>query len=89
MPPEHDHAVAVHLLAAYPPAGPEDILAQADRSHPVGGWYPTSRWSAGECVPDSYALPQMEGAIGVRLAMYRALSDGSFENSEWLFLPLP
>jgi len=22
MPPEHDHAVAVHLLAAYPPAGP-------------------------------------------------------------------
>jgi len=88
-PPDCDYAVAVHLLAANPPSGPEDILAQADRSHPVGGWYPTSRWSAGECVPDSYPLPQANGAIGVRVAMYRALSDGSFENSEWLYLPLP
>jgi hypothetical protein len=27
--------------------------------------------------------------VGVRLGLYRALPEGGFENSEWLFLPLP
>lgn len=87
---ESDHAIAVHLLRANPPAGGEDVLAQADRQHPVGGWYPTSRWDAGQVVSDAYALRVPTGSqpVGVRIGMYRALAEGGFENSAWLFLPL-
>jgi len=88
--PDHDHAVAVHLLRSNPPQGGEDILAQADRQHPVGGWSPTSRWVPGQIVADAYSLRIPDGAhpVGVRIGMYRALPDGGFENSEWLFLPI-
>ncbi len=85
-----DYAVAVHLLAANPPAGPEDLLGQADAAHPIGGWYPTSTWRAGEVVRDDYVIPLSDGRapIGVRLGMYQVGTDGGFTNTEWLFLPL-
>lgn len=89
--PALDYSIAVHLVSADPPAGPEHLLAQADSAHPVGGWYPTSQWDASELVRDHYLLTAPEGsqAVAVRIGMYRVLEDGSFENSEVLSLPLP
>ncbi|HOQ98153.1 MAG TPA: DUF2723 domain-containing protein [Anaerolineae bacterium] len=84
-----DYSVAVHVLALDPPQGATDILSQADRQHPVDGWYPTSRWSPGEVVRDSYLLaapPLGMQPVAVRVAMYRA-ADGGFENSPWLVVP--
>jgi len=88
-PTEDDYAVAVHILAKNPPAGPEDVLAQADRSHPVEGFYPTTRWRPGEVVRDDYLLSIPPGArpAWVRLAMYRQDSPGHFLNTSWLVLP--
>jgi hypothetical protein len=91
----------VHLLAQQPPTGPQDILAQADRAHPVYGWYPTTQWEQGEVVADTYmlsvpagtlpagTLPAESAPVGVRLGMYRVNAQGGFENSPWLYLPLP
>jgi hypothetical protein len=86
-----DYSVAVHLVAEDPPTGPDDILAQADRSHPVDGWYPTSRWQAGELVSDAYLLEVLPGAqpAAIRIAMYKTLPDGTFQNTEWLSIPVP
>ncbi|MEA3345835.1 MAG: DUF2723 domain-containing protein [Chloroflexota bacterium] len=88
--PAFDYSVAVHLVAHDPPRGPQDILIQADRPHPVDGWYPTSRWSKGEIVRDHYRLriPNGSQPVAVRVAMYRQAADGQFINSAWLSLPL-
>ena len=64
-PLEFDYSTAVHLVAADPPAGPADILTQADKAHPVDGWHPTTRWRAGEIVRDSYLLPVPAGSAPV------------------------
>jgi hypothetical protein len=100
-PVAHDYSVAVHLLAQQPPTGPQDILAQADRAHPVYGWYPTTQWEQGEVVADTYmlsvpagtlpagTLPAESAPVGVRVGMYRVNAQGGFENSPWLYLPLP
>ena len=89
--PGADYSVAVHLLAVDPPSGPQDILSQADRQHPVEGWYPTSRWSQGESVVDQYLIdiPPDSHPVAVRIGMYRQRSDGSFDNTPWLSLPIP
>ncbi|MFH1086369.1 MAG: hypothetical protein V1772_11485 [Chloroflexota bacterium] len=89
--PAADYSVGVHLLAHDPPGGPADILAQADRQHPVAGWYPTSRWAAGELVEDCYALDTPSGSqpVAVRVGMYRVNAGGEFENTPWLSLPIP
>ena len=86
----HDYSVAVHLVKADPPAGPDDILAQADRAHPVEGWYPTTRWSAGEAVRDYYRIPvdSNTSPAAVRIGMYRQAGD-SFKTTDWLSLPIP
>ncbi len=86
-----NYSIAVHLVAQDPPIGPQDILLQADSNHPVNGWYPSSLWQAGEVVTDHFLLdvPAGTAAIAVRVSMYQALSDGSFENSQWLSLPIP
>jgi len=85
-----DWAVAVHLLAQNPPTGPQDILAQADRAHPVAGWYPISRWQAGEVVRDEYIIPPAaEGApqpVAIRIGLYRPDPAGGYINSEWLVI---
>lgn len=88
---ELDYSVAVHLVSHDPPRGPNDILAQADRQHPVNGLYPTSRWSAGEIVRDDYLLPPAVAAqpAAVRVAMYRVAEDGGFVNTPWLTLLVP
>ncbi|MEM7800220.1 MAG: DUF2723 domain-containing protein [Chloroflexota bacterium] len=81
-------SVAVHALSNAPPTSPEDILIQADRNHPVYGWYPTSQWVAGELIDDHYEIQLEDETLPtvVRVGMYRQV-DGTFENSEWLDIP--
>jgi hypothetical protein len=90
VPPALDYSVAVHLVARDPPRGAEDVLSQADQAHPVYGWYPISRWHAGEIVRDHYLIEVPDGAEpqAVRVALYRADGSGSFINSPWLSLPV-
>jgi len=87
-PPALDYSVAVHLVAHDPPRGAEDSLSQADQAHPVYGWYPISRWHAGEIVRDHYLVEVPDGAEprAVRVALYRADGSGGFVNSPWLSL---
>lgn len=91
LPPEGDYSVAVHLVARDPPQSGADIVAQADSLHPVAGWYPTSRWTAGEVIRDDYVLtvPPDSSAAAVRVAMYQIDQDGAFVNSEWLSIAVP
>ena len=86
-----DYSVAVHLVAQDPPQGAYDLLDQADTPHPVGGWYPTSLWMAGEIVRDDYVLdvPPDSAPVAVRIAMYQVDATGAFVNTEWLSLPIP
>jgi hypothetical protein len=86
-----DYSVAVHLVAADPPAGPDDILAQADSAHPVHGWYPTSRWRPNALIQDSYLLEIPAGSepLAVRVGMYQTSADGQFLNAGWYSLPVP
>lgn len=88
---EEDYSMAVHLLANDPPQGPDDVLAQADRCHPVSGWYPTSGWEQGEVVRDDYllAIPSGSQPVGLRVGMYRITPEGAFENSPWLYFASP
>jgi hypothetical protein len=90
IPPTLDYSVAAHLVAHDPPQGPGDVLSQADRSHPVYGWYPTSRWCAGEIVRDHYLIEVPGGAQprAVHIALYRTDASGNFVNSPWLSLPI-
>jgi hypothetical protein len=66
-------------------------VAQADRAHPVDGWYPTARWSAGEIVRDHYTLQVANHAEAkaVRVAMYQVSAEGEFHTSNWVSLPVP
>ena len=89
--PIPDYSIAVHVLKQTPLLSPDDIVAQADRAHPVDGWYPTSLWSPGELVRDAYAATIPAGAApeAVRISMYRQLDDGSFANTNWLTFAVP
>jgi hypothetical protein len=88
--PTADYSVAIHLVSQDPPAGPQDIVAQADQANPVDGWYATSQWTAGEIVHDAYALtvPPEAVATTVRVGMYQVTAAGEFRNSGWLSVPL-
>jgi len=86
--PSRDYSIAVHLVSANPPTGAQDILAQADTLHPVEGWYPTTRWMAGEVVRDVYRVPRSPEAVGVRITAYYVDESGEFVNGKWLTLLL-
>ena len=88
--PALDYSVAVHLVAWDPPRGAKDVLFQADQAHPVYGWYPTSRWGAGEIVREHYLIQPPQGVVpqAVRIALYHTGADGNFVNSPWLSLPV-
>lgn len=90
-PVAQNYSVAVHLVTADPPQGPQDILAQADATHPVSGYAPTTSWQPGELVRDMYLLPVSEGSTpqAIRLTMYSQDENGQFINNNWLSLPLP
>ncbi len=89
--PVHDYSVAVHLVATDPPQGPDDILSQDDKAHPVDNWHPTSGWDAGEIVRDTYlvTVPPDSSPVAIRLGMYRSDPEAGFVNTPWLSLPLP
>lgn len=86
-----DYSIAVHLVSVDPPASSEDILSQADRTHPVDGWYPSSSWTEGELVRDIYLIevPTETEPAAVRVGLYQQLADGTFNNSPWLSIPIP
>jgi hypothetical protein len=86
-----NHSVGVHLLAQDPPAAPGDLVLQADRDHPVSGWYQVSWWHAGEIVRDHYVLHVPAGTMprAVRFNMYQSLAEGTFRNTPWISLPVP
>ena len=88
--PTRDYSVAVHLVAQDPPQRPEDVLAQADRQHPIYGRYPTSRWEAGEIVRSDYLIPVPPSTApkAVRIALYRVDASGDFITTPWLSLPI-
>jgi hypothetical protein len=88
--PQRDYSIAVHLVAADPPGGPEDILAQADTAHPVEGWYPTTQWIEGQVVRDVYRLTPPAGShpVAVRVTAYTVNDAGEFVNGEWLSVPV-
>ncbi len=73
--PERDLSVFVHLRDA---GGA--VIAQADQSAPVYGWYPLTRWRAGEVVGDLYPLPRLPEADSIRYGLYHQLPSGAFEN---------
>ncbi len=82
--PDRDYHVFVQATDQPAIRGPADILAQGDRAHPVYGFYPTSRWQAGERVRDDYriALPTdlSAGRRPTRLdvGLYTVGADGAF-----------
>jgi hypothetical protein len=85
--PTRDYHVFVHATDQPAIRGPEDILAQGDRAHPVYGFYPSSRWRAGERVRDDYriALP-MDLPAGRRptrldVGLYTVGVDGAFADA--------
>ncbi|HDQ72471.1 MAG TPA: DUF2723 domain-containing protein [Chloroflexi bacterium] len=85
--PERDYSVAVHLLAP----NPGDVLDQADSLHPVEGWYPTTRWMAGQVVQDVYRLTPPSGGKrpgAIRITAYHVDEDGQFVNGEWFTVNL-
>lgn len=85
-----DYSVAVHLVTTFPPTGPQDILAQADKAHPVEGWYPTSSWTPGEIVRDEYLITAPSGSnpYAISLGMYHTTPEGQFVDSEKLVILL-
>ncbi len=81
-PPARDYSVFVHVTDRAQILGPEDLLAQGDRLHPVAGFYPTSAWRAGEQVQDNYLilLPTDRAAQKVVVGLYTVAADGRFTN---------
>lgn len=93
-PPRDDYRVFVQVSDRDEIAGPEDIIGQADRRHPVYGFYPTTRWRAGEQVRDDYGVivPRSEGARRtpriVAVGLYSVAADGTFVNHVRRVLPV-
>ncbi len=83
--PERDFSVFVHLIGR----DASDVLATADESAPIYGWYPTSRWSAGEAIPDFYILKTAAKATAVQFGLYEQPTPGQFVNYGVTTLPLP
>jgi hypothetical protein len=72
-------------------ADDEGEILQVDLSDPVHGTYPTSRWTPGEVVADSYVLPILsdQPVDGLQVIVYRPLLEGGFDNLAVLQLDLP
>ena len=81
-PPSQDYSVFVHLSHHPAITTGDDILAQSDSAAPVYGFYPTTRWSAGEIVREDYTvpLPDERRPILLRVGLYTRTADGGFNN---------
>jgi hypothetical protein len=74
--PDRDWSVSVRLSRA----GEE--ISQQDRTNPVNGAYPTTRWTAGEVVSDAYGFDLPDGVAPDQLTviLYRRDDSGAFVN---------
>ncbi len=81
-PIERDYSVFVHVTDRDDIDSPDDIVAQADSSAPVYGWYPTSRWAPGEIVRDDVVIraPANRQARLVAVGLYYQDESGGFHN---------
>lgn len=88
--PVRDYHLAIHLVAQNPPVGPQDIISQADKTNPIGGWYPTSRWLENQVVHSTYRLPVVDDRrpVVIRITAYYEDDAGRFVNGNWLTIPL-
>jgi hypothetical protein len=80
--PAEDYHVFVHVSERAQIESPADIMAQGDRAHPVYGFYPTSRWTAGQLVRDDYRVTvgRDRRPAFVTVGLYTVNDDGSFVN---------
>ena len=88
--PDQDYSVFVHASDQSSIDAPNAIVAQADSSAPVYGWYPTSRWSPGEIVRDDHVITFPPGRLGLIAAvgLYTQDASGSFRNFGQQIIPL-
>jgi hypothetical protein len=88
--PSQNYSVFVHLSDKDSINAPGDMIAQADSEHPVYGWYPTTKWGAGEVVREDYSIqiPAGKQARSLTAGMYTRLSDGTFQNLGQVVIPV-
>ncbi len=81
-PPTRNYSVFVHVTDRAQILGPDDLVAQQDNIHPVGGFYPTTNWQAGELVQDNYhiPLPPERTVQKITVGLYTVAEDGRFTN---------
>lgn len=80
--PSQNYSVFTHLSDQDQINRSEDIIAQSDSQHPVYGWYPTTKWSAGEIVREDYELIVPPGKTPrlLTIGMYTRDASGAFHN---------
>jgi hypothetical protein len=80
--PSQNYSVFLHLSDKDRISAGEDIIAQADSQNPVYGWYPTTKWSAGEIVREDYELdiPPNKVPRLLDVGLYTRDADGAFHN---------
>ena len=88
--PSQNYSVLVYLSDKGQIAAPGDIIAQADSQNPVYGWYPTTKWGAGEIVREDYGLSVPPGKTLRLLAigLYTRDAAGAFHNLDVVTLPM-
>jgi hypothetical protein len=88
--PDRDYSVSVKATDREVIDSPDDIVAQADSSAPVHGWYPATLWSPGEIVRDDYviAVPPGRSAHRVEVSLYTQDAAGNFQNFGRQTIPL-
>ena len=88
--PSQNYSVFLHLSDKDRISAAEDIIAQADSQNPVYGWYPTTKWSAGEIVREDYELvvPPDKTPRLLDVGLYTRDAAGAFHNLGVVSLPL-
>ena len=83
-PTAHDWSVSVRLSQAGQDVG------QQDRTNPVNGAYPTTRWAPGEVISDAYGFtsPEDSRPISFTVIVYRRDETGAFVNLDVARFPL-
>ena len=89
--PDRDYSVFVQASDRAAIDSPDAIVAQADSSAPVQGWYPTTLWSPGEIVRDDHLIapPPDRPAQIVVVGLYLQDEAGRFSNFGRQALPIP
>ncbi len=90
-PPDQNYSISVKATDRDAIDDPTDIIAQADSSAPVYGWYPMTLWSPGEIVRDDYVIAPVSdrSAHLVEVSLYTQDSAGQFQNFGRQVIPLP